>query len=267
MQTWSIETMSRRVALVATSVALLLTVTGCTSDTFTAIFPSPSGFSSGPSDGSTPASMPSSAPVTPAPPPALDPSAATADARVLLATLPVKGKAPKTGYDRVGDFGPAWKDMDHNGCDTRNDILARDLVDKTESGTCKVLTGILHDPYTGKTIDFVRGPNSADVQIDHRVPLANAWQTGAQQLTLLQREQLANDPLNLVAVDGPTNERKSDGDAATWLPPQASYRCTYVADQVAVKARYHLWVAPAEHDAIARVLAGCPVIRVPVPGH
>lgn len=207
------------------------------------------------------------APVTPAPPSAIDSSAPTADARVLLATLPVKGKAPKTGYDRVGDFGPAWKDLDHNGCDTRNDILARDLVAKTESGTCRILTGILHDPYTGKTIDFVRGPNSADVQIDHRVPLANAWQTGAQQLTQLQREQLANDPLNLVAVDGPTNERKSDGDAATWLPPQTSYRCTYVADQVAVKARYHLWVAPAEHDAIARVLGGCPVIRVPTPGH
>ncbi len=185
----------------------------------------------------------------------------------MLATLPVKGKAPKTGYDRVGDFGPAWKDMDHNGCDTRNDILARDLADETKSGSCRVLTGILHDPYTGTTIDFVRGPHSADVQIDHRVPLANAWQTGAQQLTLDAREQLANDPLNLVAVDGPTNERKSDGDAATWLPPQTSYRCEYVALQVAVKAKYHLWVAPAERDAIARVLAGCPVIRVPTPGH
>jgi hypothetical protein len=120
------------------------------------------------------------------------------------------------------------------------------------------MTGILNDPYTGKTISFVRGPRSAEVQIDHRVPLANAWQTGAQQLTQLERERFANDPLNLAAVDGPTNQQKSDGDAATWLPPQKSYRCEYVAAQVAVKAKYRLWVTPAEHDAIDRILSGCP---------
>ncbi len=262
--TGSIETTARRAIFVAVSLALALSLAGCTGDTFTAILPTPNDYSPG-----VASSSPSPAPAAPltAAPPTVAPGASTADARALLATLPVKGKAPKTGYDRVGDFGPAWKDMDHNGCDTRNDILARDLVDETRSGSCTILTGILHDPYTGKTIDFVRGPNSADVQIDHRVPLANAWQTGAQQLTFDTREKLANDPLNLVAVDGPTNERKSDGDAATWLPPQASYRCTYVADQVAVKAKYHLWVAPAEHDAIERVLDACPVIRVPAPGH
>jgi hypothetical protein len=204
--------------------------------------------------------VPSTAPTAPvAPPPVtMTPGPDTVDARHLLTTLPVKGKAPKTGYDRVGGFGQAWLDVDRNGCDTRNDVLARDLSDVTLSGPCKVMTGILNDPYSGKTISFVRGPRSAEVQIDHRVPLANAWQTGAQQLTQLERERFANDPLNLAAVDGPTNQQKSDGDAATWLPPQKSYRCEYVAAQVAVKARYRLWVTPAEHDAIDRILSGCP---------
>ncbi|SDH69371.1 Protein of unknown function [Leifsonia sp. 98AMF] len=192
--------------------------------------------------------------------------AGSIDARALLATLPVKGKAPKTGYDRVGDFGPAW-DLPGQACSTRDLILARDLTDIVRDGPCKVTSGTLHDPYTGKTISFRRGvATSAEVQIDHRVPLANAWQTGAQQLTFEQRRQFANDPLNLVAVDGPTNAKKSDGDAATWLPPVKPYRCEYVAAQVAVKARYHLWVAPAEHDAIDRILAGCAPVMVPQPG-
>lgn len=207
---------------------------------------------------------------TVATPPATVPASAapagSIDARALLATLPVKGKAPKTGYDRVGDFGPAW-DLPGQACSTRDLILARDLADIVRDGPCKVTSGTLHDPYTEKTISFRRGvATSAEVQIDHRVPLANAWQTGAQQLTFEQRRQFANDPLNLVAVDGPTNAKKSDGDAATWLPPVKPYRCEYVATQVAVKARYHLWVAPAEHDAIDRILAGCAPVMVPQPG-
>ncbi|WP_022902040.1 HNH endonuclease family protein [Humibacter albus] len=186
-------------------------------------------------------------------------SGAAGTALALLATLPVKGPAPHTGYDRVGDFGEAWKDVDHNHCDTRDDVLARDLTDIAKEGSCQVETGVLHDPYTGKTIDFQRGVRtSLAVQIDHMVALSNAWATGAQQLTQQQRETLANDPVNLVAVDGPTNERKSDGDAATWLPPNKPFRCPYVAHQVSVKAAYHLWVTPAEHDAIARILDGCP---------
>lgn len=206
-----------------------------------------------------PASSPTTVPASAAP-------AGSIDARALLATLPVKGKAPKTGYDRVGDFGPAW-DLPGQPCSTRDLILARDLTDIVRDGPCKVTSGTLHDPYTGKTISFRRGvATSAEVQIDHRVPLANAWQTGAQQLTFEQRRQFANDPLNLVAVDGPTNAKKSDGDAATWLPPVKPYRCEYVAAQVAVKARYHLWVAPAEHDAIDRILAGCAPVMVPQPG-
>ncbi|WP_416062505.1 DUF1524 domain-containing protein [Rhodococcus indonesiensis] len=207
---------------------------------------------------------------TPAPAPAASPTHIPADASATsalatLATLPIKGRAPKTGYDREL-FGPAWSDdvdVDggHNGCDTRNDILRRDLVDityKTATRDCVVLFGTLHDAYTGTTIDFRRGQDtSADVQIDHVVALSDAWQKGAQQLDEQTRANFANDPRNLQAVDGAANQQKGDGDAATWLPPNRSYRCTYVARQIEVKALYRLWVTQAEHDAMVRVLTGC----------
>jgi hypothetical protein len=176
-----------------------------------------------------------------------------------LATLPVKGRAPQTGYARE-QFGPRWADVDRNGCDTRNDILNRDLAAKTwraETHGCVVLSGALTDPYTGTPLTFTKA-DAAAVQIDHVVALSNAWQTGAQQLDATERRALANDPLELLAVDGPTNLRKGDGDAATWLPPDRSFRCRYAARQVAVKARYRLWTTPAEHAALARVLASCP---------
>lgn len=180
-------------------------------------------------------------------------------ARALLATLPVKGRAPKTGYARTAQFGSAWLDVDRNGCDTRNDVLTRDLTRIVRSGPCKVLSGHLDGPYTGKSISFVRGvTTSMLVQIDHVVALSNAWQTGAQLLTPTQRISLANDPLNLLAVDGRTNAQKGDGDAATWLPPVKSYRCQYVARQISVKATYGLWVVPAELAAMTRILASCP---------
>ena len=196
----------------------------------------------------TPAASSTPAPVT----------AASTGAAKLLATLPIKGRAPMTGYARVADFGPAWKDVDHNGCDTRNDILSRDLTNITKSGSCKVLSGTLVSPYTGQVIQFVRGVGTSTlIQIDHMVSLGDAWQTGAQKLTLAQRTSLANDPLNLMAVDGKSNDQKGDGDAATWLPANKSFRCTYVEHQVEVKAKYSLWVTTAEHDAILRVLARC----------
>jgi hypothetical protein len=179
-------------------------------------------------------------------------------ALALLASVPVKGKAPKTGYDRTGMFGTAWLDVDRNGCDTRNDILTRDLTATTLSGPCRVLTGTLVSPFTAASIDFVRGQDtSALVQIDHVVALSNAWQTGAQQLTQAQRVSLANDPINLLAVDGRSNAQKGDGDTATWLPSNKEFRCGYVARQVSVKATYGLWVTQAEHDAITTVLGSC----------
>nr|WP_309124108.1 HNH endonuclease family protein [Arthrobacter sp.] len=177
-----------------------------------------------------------------------------------LGSIPVKGRAPKTGYTR-DEFGPAWADVDRNGCDTRNDILARDLTDETyKPGTndCVVATGRLADKYTGTIITFTRGQDtSSDVQIDHIVPLSDAWQKGAQQLNADQRKEFANDPLNLMAADGPTNGAKGDKDAATWLPPNNAFRCEYVARQTAVKAKYSLWVTKAEHDAIAGLLGSC----------
>ena len=187
-------------------------------------------------------------------------------ARAALAALAVKGRAPRTGYDRAL-FGQAWADVDRNGCDTRNDVLRRDLrpyVLKSGTKGCVVLSGTLHDPYSGQTIAFVRGRStSSSVQIDHVVPLSDAWQKGAQQWTTPKRTALANDPLNLLAVDGPTNQHKSDGDAATWLPPNKAYRCSYAARQIAVKAKYGLWVTGAEKDALTRILAGCPSERLP----
>ncbi|MGK5113074.1 GmrSD restriction endonuclease domain-containing protein [Geodermatophilus sp. CPCC 205506] len=178
-----------------------------------------------------------------------------------LEELAVKGRAPRTGYDR-DRFGAGWVDTDRNGCDTRNDVLARDLTGETfRPGTrnCVVLSGTLADPYSGRTIEFRRGEGTSEqVQIDHVVALSDAWQKGAQGWDAARRTEFANDPLNLLAVDGPLNQQKSDGDAATWLPPSRGYRCAYVARQVAVKATYGLWVTQGEHDAIADVLAGCP---------
>lgn len=198
-----------------------------------------------------------------APPPAVADTAA--DTLAKLDTLAIKGRAPKTGYDR-DLFGERWTDdvtveYGRNGCDTRNDILRRDLVDvvsKPGSNGCAVLSGVLNDPYTGTVVQFVRGPGtSAEVQIDHVVALSDAWQKGAQQWDELTRRNFGNDPLNLQTTIGWVNQQKGDGDAATWLPPNVSYRCAYVTRIVDIKAAYRLWVTPAEHEAIARVLSGC----------
>ena len=184
----------------------------------------------------------------------------------VLLTLPVKGRAPKTGYTRA-QFGQAWADVDRNGCDTRNDMLKRDLTEivyKVKTRNCVVATGILLDRYSGETINFVRGNvTSMEVQIDHVVALSNAWQTGAFKLTVLQRTALANDPMNLFAVKGRLNLQKSDGDAATWLPPLKSFRCAYIAQQIAVKAKYSLWVTAPEKEAMLRILTTCPKQLLP----
>lgn len=205
---------------------------------------------------------------TPAPSTAAVQAKATgaSPAAVALAKLPVKGSAPMTGYTRE-QFGAAWADVDRNGCDTRNDILRRDLTRESfRKGTrnCVVLTGTLRDPYTGKTIKFVRGQRtSLAVQIDHVVALGNAWRQGAQKWSASKRLAFANDPLNLLAVDGPTNGRKGASNAASWLPPNKAYRCSYVARQVAVKTKYKLSVTAAEKAAISRVLASCPKQALP----
>ncbi|MGJ9404225.1 GmrSD restriction endonuclease domain-containing protein [Arthrobacter sp. KK5.5] len=213
-------------------------------------------------------SAPSTAPATPTEPvPATptEPVPAAESALAVLAGLPVKGRAPKTDYSRE-QFGRAWLDVDRNGCDTRNDMLGAQLTDivYTNHVPCKVETGTLADPYTGSTLWFQRGQaTSSQVQIDHIVALSDAWQKGAQQLDGGRRAALANDPLNLQATYGPTNAAKGASDAASWLPPNKSHRCLYVARQVGVKHKYGLWVTSAEHDAISRVLATCEGQRVP----
>ncbi len=178
-----------------------------------------------------------------------------------LETLPIKGRAPKTNYSR-DQFGGDWSTT--LGCDTRNRILQRDLKDISyDEDNCKINSGILHDPYTNKQITFARGEStSSAVQIDHVVALSDAWQKGAQQLTYEERVELANDGLNLLAVDGPANMQKSDGDAATWLPPHKAFRCQYVSRQVSVKKKYELWVTQAEHDAMKNIIADCPKTKL-----
>lgn len=177
------------------------------------------------------------------------------NAKAELGKLEVKGRAPKTGYTRK-QFGNGWGKI--NGCSVREVILARDLTDEKIDEKCRVLSGVLNDPYTGQTIHFRRGEKSSSkVQIDHVVALSDAWQKGAQQLSAEEREKLANNPLNLLAVDVPANQAKGDGDAATWLPSNKPFRCQYVARQIAVKRRYRLWVTEAEKNAMAGILGKC----------
>ncbi|HCH34855.1 MAG: hypothetical protein UY35_C0005G0130 [Candidatus Saccharibacteria bacterium GW2011_GWC2_48_9] len=183
-------------------------------------------------------------------------------AQSILSSLEVKGRAPKTGYERA-QFSSGWGRLAE--CDLRNIILRRDLDDTQTDDNCRVVSGTLQDPYTGAQIEFTRGKTTSDdVQIDHVVALSNAWQTGAQQLSSEQRRSFANDPLNLVAVDGAANQQKSDGDAATWLPADKSFRCQYVARQIAVKQAYSLWVTSAEKLAMETVLRRCPGQQIPV---
>lgn len=179
----------------------------------------------------------------------------------VLDSLDVKPAASMDGYSRQ-QFGMPWTDDNdapggHNHCDTRDDILRRDLTDVVRRG-CKVISGLLISPYTGEPVQFIRGvKTSSAVQIDHIVPLADAWRTGAQNLSPSMRVDLANDPENLVAVDGPSNDKKSDKDASEWLPPNPGFHCEYVQRQIDIKARYRLWTVPAEHDALARELTHC----------
>lgn len=181
----------------------------------------------------------------------------------MLADLDVRPPAPMTDYDR-SLFGPAWSDDvrvegGNNGCDTRNDILRRDLDDlQVRPGTrdCLIERGVFTGPYSGEEIEFIRG--NGDVHIDHVVALGDAWAKGAQQLDGDTRRDLANDPRNLLAVDGSLNMQKGAADAASWLPPNEEFRCEYARMQVEVKWVYDLWVTPDEHESLARELAACP---------
>lgn len=177
----------------------------------------------------------------------------------LLNQLEVKGRAAKSGYART-KFYSSWPTID--GCSLRQRIIKRELGDSAvldSKDNCTVVSGEFDEPYTGSHMIFYQKSDlTKGVQIDHVVALSDAWQKGAQNLSSEKRYQLATDPLNLLAVDSKTNQSKSDGDAATWLPPNKKFRCTYVARQVSVKYKYSLWVTSAEKSAIETVLKSCP---------
>ncbi|MFL4477535.1 HNH endonuclease family protein [Paeniglutamicibacter sp. ORCA_105] len=176
----------------------------------------------------------------------------------VLNTLPVKGKAPATGYDRNQKFGNGWKDFNGNKCDERQDTLKRDLssVKFKDAKKCQLASGTLADVYTGTTIKWK--VNSGSVDIDHVVALKNAWVSGGMQLSQDQRQGLANDPLNLMASQASANRSKGDANAAEWLPANKSFRCRYVATQISVKKKYTLSVTASEKNAMERVLSTCP---------
>lgn len=174
----------------------------------------------------------------------------------LLSQLPVKGRAAKTTYRR-DSFARSWQVL--GKCSVRNLVLKRDLTAVQIDNDCKVLSGRLLDPYSGKYIDFRYGPaTSREVQIDHVVAISDAWQKGAQSWSSEKRYQFYNDLDNLLAVSGEVNQAKSDGDVATWLPPNKSFRCQYVAQQIKIKLKYGLWVTAAEKQVMNQQLQKCP---------
>jgi Protein of unknown function (DUF1524) len=200
---------------------------------------------------------------TPAEPPAPHTSPDYDDARAQLAALPVKGWDRQTDFSRYR-FGEPWSDdvnveFGHNGCNTRDDILRRDLTQLVvRPGTCYAQSGVLIDPYTGESIAFVRGPDSSEaIQIDHVVSLSDAWYKGARDWDEQRRRDFANDPRNLLAVGAKANFDKAFRDANAWLPPNPAFRCEFVARQIAVKAAYRLWVSANEKRARAAVLDHC----------
>jgi Protein of unknown function (DUF1524) len=184
-------------------------------------------------------------------------------ARAQLAALPVRGWDRTQDFERYR-FGEAWSDevnveFGHNGCNTRDDVLRRDLANLVvRPGTCYAQSGTLHDPYTGTTIEFVRGPDTSNsVEIDHVVSLADAWYKGARFWDAQRRLDFANDPRNLLAVSPKANFDKAFRDAASWLPPNTAFRCGFVARQIDVKTAYGLWVSAKEEQAMADVLERC----------
>jgi hypothetical protein len=180
-----------------------------------------------------------------------------------LGGLAVKERVSRDGYAR-SNFSSGWGMVD--GCDMRNRILQRDLADVVmDDDDCTVLAGVLEkDMFSGKRIEFERGPDtSGDIHIEHIVAVSDAWQKGAQELSYDERYAFFNDPLNLIAIDGPTNMEKGDKDASDWMPRPA-YRCRYVARQIAIKKRYDLWLDYSEHRAMKQKLQTCPMQVLPI---
>ncbi|MFF4088399.1 HNH endonuclease family protein [Streptomyces nigra] len=186
-----------------------------------------------------------------------------AEARALIEKVTTKGRGPRTGYDREA-FGYAWMDsapggvpFSRNGCDTRNDLLKRDGQDvRFRSGSdCVVMSMTLDDPYTGGTIEWTKS-KATSVQIDHVMPLSYDWQMGASRWPEGKRQDIANDPLNLLPVDGPTNSSKGDSGPASWLPPSKPIRCSYAVRFAQVSLKYELPVTKADKEMMLRQCGG-----------
>ena len=184
-------------------------------------------------------------------------------ARALIEKVATKGRGPRTGYER-DKFGYAWMDsaphdvpFSHNGCDSRNDLLKRDGQDlRYRAGSDCVVTSLtLHDPYTGKVIEWTKS-HAIKVQIDHVMPLSYDWQMGASRWAKDKRESIANDPLNLVPVDGPTNGSKGDSGPASWLPPNKQIRCAYSVRFAQVSLKYELPVTAADKEMMLKQCGG-----------
>lgn len=208
-----------------------------------------------PAESQTPQSAPTQESTAPT-----DTASTPAPTGTVALTYTVVPDFVKDGSYERDAFGTPWKDVDHNGCDTRNDILKRDLTNAVyEPGdTCVIESGVLNDPYTGKVINFERGRStSSAIQGDHKIPLGYAWYAGARNWTDEQREALANDPENVIAVDGPANGSKSDDGPGAWMPPNTSYACTYVTNFAKVAEKYNLSIQQSDDAKIREVLATC----------
>lgn len=205
-----------------------------------------------------PSVEPTDVPLIPSPVQTEEPSGTGIDSDLtsLIASLPTASEQDN-GYER-DMFGEGWLDTDNNGCDTRNDILARDLTDTTIDNQCRVLSGVLVDPYTGKTVNFVRGQQtSQEVPIDHIVPLSYAFAHGANTWNDAQREAFANDPLNLVATTQAPNSEKSDSGPSEWMPSNSSYTCQYITLFVTVVDIYDLTITVADQNTMLNVAGQC----------
>ena len=199
--------------------------------------------------------------------PVAGPPPVVAGADVLSGVKTVAERVRGGDYRR-GAFGDAWDDENtapggYNGCDTRDDILERDLDDKTHVATKRcpqaVATGTLRDPYTNATIAFTRGNQiGAAVQIDHLVPLAYAWDMGARDWSDALRKRFANDPANLLAVAGQANQDKGDLPPGQWMPPNTAFHCQYAVAFIAVIRGYDLAVEQNSADRLRAAAAGCP---------
>ncbi|MEO3976247.1 HNH endonuclease family protein [Streptomyces sp. CAU 1734] len=189
----------------------------------------------------------------------VDKEADRAAARELIERLTTKGRGPRTGYDR-GEFGYAWMDtadgvpLARNGCDTRNDLIRRDGRDiRLRSGSdCVVVAMTLHDPYTGKSIEW-RKQQASEVQIDHVVPLSYSWRMGSARWPESRRERFANDTLNLLPVEGRANSAKRDSGPASWLPPRKDIRCAYAVRFAQVALKYQLPVTAPDRRTMLDV--------------